>query len=112
MGFMDEGLLEDLAERARQTVGDLELARTLGVRGQMEQGLEIAEIGAAAAITGYGQARTGGVMGMPADALAAGTLLGAALFMKSNPWSRDLTMAGAGALASFADRMGRQFGHK
>lgn len=112
MGFMDEGLLEDLAERVRQTAGDLQLARTFGVRGQMEQGLELAEIGTAALATGYAQARTGGVMGMPADALAAGALLGTGLFLKSNPWSRDITMAGAGALASFADRMGRQFGHK
>ncbi len=96
MGFIDEDRLQEIMDRSLLRVTN------------------VSEIGATAFIISYAQA--GGNPRLPADAISAGLFLAtgflsAALF-KGNPYSHHITMGGAGALASFADRIGRSFGAK
>lgn len=112
MPFIDESTLERIAESARQARAEVMSAGESTVR----RTADVLEIGGAAGGLSFANARWGGsaqqlaLAGIPVDLIAALGGLGASWFGFAGRYSRDAEMIGAGALASYLSRLGRNMG--
>jgi hypothetical protein len=111
MPFIDESTLERIAESARQA-----RAEVLGFGANtIRKTADVLEVGGTAGVLGFVNARFGqggqmSLLGVPIDLVAALTGLGAAWFGWAGDYDRDAEMIGAGALASYLNRLGAGYG--
>jgi hypothetical protein len=111
MPFIDEAVLERIAESARQA-----RAEVMGVgESTIRRTADVLEIGGTAGALGFANARWGtsgqlSVAGIPVNLLVALAGLGTSWFGFAGRYGRDAEMIGAGALAGYLAQLGTSYG--